>query len=59
MRLRLRLLGRELLAVDLNGGEPEIGSEPRLEATGGGQFELANFGFEIAEQIRRCPTAKS
>lgn len=53
MRLSVRLLGWELLTVDLAASEPEKGSETRLEASGGGQFELAPFGFEMADDRLR------
>ena len=52
MHLTLRLLGRELLHVEVDPAVGDKAEKPSLEASGGGQFELDPFGFAVADATR-------
>lgn len=52
MHLTLRLLGRELLHVEVDQAVATKPERAQLEANGGGQFEIAPFGFDVGEEVR-------
>lgn len=53
MRFTLRLAGREVIHAELDTEPATVIERPRMESSGGGQFELTGFGFDVADHLHR------